>query len=231
MPLPELNSNPLLLDLFCGAGGATKGYQNAGFFVVGVDIKPQPHYCGDAFILGDALEIMRNLLMGVPVQDISGKKWHLTDFSAIHASPPCQAYTTLRAIWGKGYPELITETRDLLKMSDKLYTIENVPGAPLENALMLCGTMFGMRIIRHRLFETNPPIYFPPAPCCHDKRAAWHGRPATDNECIAMTSHFSGVALAQKVVEIDWMGQRELAQSIPPAYTEFIGHALMQVIS
>ena len=124
---------PLLLDLFCGAGGATRGYRNAGFYVVGVDIAPQPNYCGDEFHQADALEF----LIG-----------NFTKWNAIHASPPCQAHTTL----AKGnnnntadYPDFIEATRALLQMVGKPYVIENVPSAPLFDPITLCGEMFGLR--------------------------------------------------------------------------------------
>lgn len=66
---------PTLNDLFCGAGGCTRGYQLAGFHVVGVDNRPQPRYVGDHFIQADAMT------------------YPLDGYDAIHASPPCQAYT------------------------------------------------------------------------------------------------------------------------------------------
>jgi len=207
-----------ILDLFCGAGGAAYGYwlacQDAGIEceITGVDIKPMPRY-PYRFVEADAMT------------------FPLEGYDFIHASPPCQAYTSLNAIWKKKHPELIGPTRKALKKLGKPYVIENVPGAPLENPFMLCGTMFGLRIIRHRLFEIYPPLYFAPHTCKHDKAAAWHGRPATENEFIAVTGHFSGVAVAQKVMEIDWMGQKELAQAIPPAYTEYIGKHLLAHLS
>src|SRR5690349_21349641 len=122
---------PRLLDLFCGAGGAAKGYADAGFEVVGVDHVDQPNYPYE-FHKGDAL------LMGA---------WllHNGDFDAVHASPPCQAYTTLRTLQGgKEYPDLIAPTRDLLQKSGLPYVIENVVGAPLVNPVQLCGSSFGL---------------------------------------------------------------------------------------
>lgn len=150
---------PRALDLFCCAGGATKGLQRAGFHVTGVDINPQPRYCGDAFIQGDALEVS------------------LEGYDFIWASPPCQAFTALRFMpTAKEHPNLIPQTRAKLIASGLPYCIENVEGAPLGdsgNLIVLCGTMFGLQtadgraeLRRHRLFETSFSIPLRPA-CQH----------------------------------------------------------------
>lgn len=142
---------PVLLDLCCKGGGVTRGYQLAGFDVDGVDIEPQPRYRGDSFYLCDALEFLRQ----------RGK-----DYDAIHASPPCQEFCSLKHLTKKEYPNLIGPIRELLIASGKPYIIENVEGARkfLHNPAMLCGTMFGLQtecgaqLRRHRLFETNWPL-------------------------------------------------------------------------
>jgi hypothetical protein len=131
---------PLLLDLYRGAGGATKGYQLAGFYVVGVDIEPQPNYCGDEFYQDDAL------------------KFPIKDFHVIHASPPYQAYIS-RGRTTRSHPDLIAATRSRIR--DKVYVIENILGSPLENPILLCGEMFGLQVVRHRLFESNVPLRVP----------------------------------------------------------------------
>lgn len=153
------------LDLFCCAGGATKGLQRAGFHVTGIDNQPQPRYCGDAFIQADALN---------PPLD-------LRRFDFIWASPPCQAFTKLRNLQRtqhgpKEYPNLIPQTRVMLQAAGIPFTIENVEGAPLGESgflIMLCGSMFGLQtrdgraeLRRHRLFETNFSIALRPA-CQH----------------------------------------------------------------
>ncbi len=140
---------PRLLDLFCGAGGAARGYQMAGFHVTGVDIKPQPHYIGEEFVQGDALEYVRN---------------HGHEYDAIHASPPCQAFTMAGRQWrteGRTYPDVIAAVRELLIRTHLPYVIENVPGAPLLNPVVLNGALFGMRLRRVRWFETSFTFPFP----------------------------------------------------------------------
>lgn len=207
---------PRLLDLFCGAGGAAMGYHRAGFDVVGVDIKPQPRYPFE-FHQADALEFLRE---------------HGHEFDAIHASPPCQAYTRGRKLQGNTHPDLVAPVRDLLETTGKPYVIENVPGAPLVNPVVLEGQMFpGLRTQRKRLFETNwpldVPILRPPPPA----RNAKMGRPVTPGEWMHVVGHFSGLSEAREAMGIDWMGQHELAQAIPPAYTEFIGRRLLEELS
>lgn len=208
-------TRPRLLDAFCGAGGAARGYQMAGFHVTGVDIKPQPRYAGDVFVQGDALEYVRE---------------HGHEFEAIHASPPCQAFTSLQGRWGREYPDLVAATRAALVATGKPYVIENVAGAPLLNPLMLCGSMFGLRVIRHRLFECAPSIHFGPAACSHPRGAVGRRGHLGDREWMTVTGHFSDVAKARRAMGIDWMTARELAQAIPPAYTEFIGRQLLAVL-
>jgi DNA (cytosine-5)-methyltransferase 1 len=212
------------LDLFCKAGGCTKGYQMAGFHVTGVDIEPQPRYVGDKFILGDALEVLTGMI----------KSGEVEEFDLIHASPPCQAYSVTRSLHKKTRPELIEPARELLKATGKPYVIENVEGAPLINPLMLCGSMFGLKTIRHRLFECNPPIWFPPAPChCSLFQTSSHrGISSFENGATAITvaGHNFKVEDARIALGIDWMNQSELRQAIPPAYTKWIGKQMIELI-
>lgn len=148
-------SRPRLLDLFCGAGGAGMGYHRAGFEVTGMDIDPQPNY-PFAFHQGDVMSITD-----------SGWKVIAETYDAIHASPPCQAYSAGKNMW-KGrlpddrHPDLVDATRDRLIATGKPYVIENVEGAPLTNYVVLCGDMFGLGVKRHRLFETSFFIWNPP---------------------------------------------------------------------
>ncbi len=220
-------NKPRLLDLFCGAGGCTKGYQRAGFHVTGVDINPQPRYCGEVFVQGDALAYLAE---------------HGHKFNAIHASPPCQAYSVTKGLSSRNHPEMVPQTRELLKAIGKPWVIENVPGAPLINALLLCGTMFGLDVIRHRLFECSRPIYFPPAMCAHAGKTGNTRvmRAQGITRCPSQADGYRFVTVAGKsyLVEegrramgIEWMTQKELSQAIPPAYTEFIGQQLIEVLS
>jgi DNA (cytosine-5)-methyltransferase 1 len=200
------------LDLFCKAGGATKGLQRAGYHVTGVDIEPQPHYCGDVFYQADAMEF-----------DLSG-------YDLIWASPPCPRYSRItQANNRNNHPDLVAPIRDRLSNQSLPYIIENVEGAPLRNPLLLCGTMFGLLVLRHRLFETNPPIYFPPATCAHQRLVVTRGkRPDRSNHYASVVGHFSDVDFAREAMGIDWMTRDELANAIPPAYSYFLAMELQK---
>ncbi len=191
------------------------GYHLAGFEVVGVDNEPQPKYPFE-FHLADALD------------------FSLDGFDAIHASPPCQAYSSASQQWrkaGKIYPDLIGPTRNLLKASRRPYIIENVLNAPLVNPIVLNGAFFGLKVRRVRAFECSfemPSIILP-----KDAPAPFRtGRPVREGiDAITPVGHFSNVKYAQKEMGIDWMGQKELAQAIPPMYTKFIGDQLIRIIT
>jgi DNA (cytosine-5)-methyltransferase 1 len=212
-------SRPRLLDLFCCAGGAGMGYHRAGFEVVGIDIAKQPRYPFE-FHQADALEYLAA---------------HGHEFDAIHASPPCQEYSVTKSLpWVGDYPKLIDPVRDLLIRIGKPYVIENVPGAPLVSPVTLCGTMFGLKLIRHRLFETSPVIWFPPASCaCKNVGTASHrGFSSFANGAQAITVAGNNYAIAdgRQAMGIDWMSKSELSEAIPPAYTEYIGKQLLAVL-
>jgi DNA (cytosine-5)-methyltransferase 1 len=214
---------PRILDLYCGAGGAARGYQLAGFHVTGIDFRPQPRYAGDEFIQADAIGWLTSWLKQSP-----------NIFDAIHASPPCQAHTRLRHRTGKEYPDLVDETRYLLIESGLPYIIENVPGAPLIDPVVLCGSMFGLgatgpdgvwrQLRRHRLFETNWNLV-PPTECHHV------GQP------VGVYGHGGGGQMSRGYkgnkqeyrdsMGIDWATKAEIAQAIPPAYTNYIGGQLI----
>jgi DNA (cytosine-5)-methyltransferase 1 len=223
---------PRLLDLFCGAGGCTKGYQEAGFYVVGVDIKPQPNYPGDKFYEADALDVLRDgMWWGDGLGRLNLHEF-AEDFDAIHASPPCQASSTLRHLWkDREHPELIPPTRELLVEAGLPYVIENVVGAKLIEPFVLCGSMFGngaggRQLRRHRLFETNFPVMVPT--CQHRGQPVGvygHGGGGS------MTRGYKGSkAEYQEAMEMPWATKAEIAQAIPPSYTEFIGGYLMQAV-
>lgn len=208
------------LDLFCGAGGATRGLQRAGFNVTGVDIKAQPRYCGDAFICDDVLNVSVAYLMG---------------FDFVWASPPCQRYSEITpAATRNDHPDLIEPVRAMLKASGVPYVIENVEGAPLINPVTLCGTMFpGLRVLRHRLFEASFPIATPkhlPHPLCHtlDKRKAHYGKTDDMRDFVQVTGGGnSSKAAAADAMGIEWMTKNELNEAIPPQYAEHIARAFL----
>ena len=210
---------PMLLDLFCCAGGAGAGYARAGFNVVGVDLKPQPRY-PFAFIQADALKLDHKFV---------------ALFDAVHASPPCQSYSDLakRNRNANDWPRLIEPVRDMLLASGLPYIIENVEGAPLLNPVVLCGTMFkGLRVIRHRLFEANfligSPAH-PKHPVCHtfDKRKGQFGKTDEMRDFVSVNGGGNcSVRAARDAMAIDWMTKTELNEAIPPAYTEYIGEKL-----
>lgn len=221
-----------LLDLFCGAGGCAMGYHRAGFTeIVGVDIKPQPRY-PFAFVRRDAMWMLETLVRGGSICPTEDTRYWLKDFDVIHASPPCQAYTSMRRLGktaGRAAPELVHQTRDMLRKASRPWVIENVPGSPLENPIVLCGSMFGLRVRRHRLFESSEFLFG--NSCRHDRQRpiAVYGdhpqQPGTGTVNRART-----LSEGQSAMGIDWMAWGELTQAIPPAYTEFIGRQLLAAI-
>jgi DNA (cytosine-5)-methyltransferase 1 len=210
-------SKPLrLLDLFCGAGGAGMGYHRAGFEVVGVDHRQQPRY-PFKFIEADAMT------------------FPLDGFDAIHASPPCQDYSlALRHLSGK-QPRLIDGVRGRLSRSGKPWVIENVPGSPLSkfsdmfgsHGVVLCGSMFGLRVRRHRLFETSFPIRKPRG-CDHSTPALNHYNRAGRERIYAEFGRQDPDPIWNAAMGCSWMNKVEGRNAIPPAYTEFIGRQLMK---
>lgn len=220
---------PICLDLFSGAGGCTKGYQDAGFYVVGIDNRPQPRYCGDDFLQADALEVLRILIGGGCIVGQSGRVYYLADFDLIAASPPCQAHTKAQKIMKNSHPDLIAPTRELLKATGKAYVIENVPGAPLSNPVLLIGTMFDLLTLRPRLFECSfeIPLFLAPVP---SRKQAKMGRPVEEGDYIQPVGNFSGVEYAKRAMGISWMTRDELKQAIPPAYTCWLGLQAIELI-
>lgn len=215
---------PRILDLFCCAGGAGAGYAKAGFDVVGVDINPQPNY-PFSFRQADALTLDPDFI---------------ASFDAIHASPPCQSYSDLAKRNGNAdaWPRLVEPVREMLVRSGLPYVIENVDGAPLLNAVVLCGTMFpGLRVLRHRLFEANFEIVPPPHkkhPKVHtfDRRKSHYGKTNEWKDFVQVTGGGNcTLAAAREAMGIDWMNKGEINESIPPAYTEFIGQELLRYMS
>jgi DNA (cytosine-5)-methyltransferase 1 len=214
------HTRPLLLDLFCGAGGAAMGYHRAGFDVIGVDIEPQPHY-PFPFIQDDALRLLRHLTT------------RRSDYwDAIHASPPCHDHSRLVARWGfNGTGDLLAWTRDLLTETGLPWVIENVPGADMRTDYRLCGCMFGLPgLRRERWFETSWRGYDLRSPCSHsDTTVTVTGHPGGSSKRDG-TSGFGDTSAWKQAMGIDWMTAKELAQAIPPAYTEYIGSQLIDAV-
>lgn len=212
-----MTHRPLLLDLFCAAGGAGMGYSRAGFDVVGVDINAQPRY-PFPFIHADCMTLGADFL---------------GSFDAIHASPPCQAHTSLKTMPdARPHLDLVPETRAMLVASGKPFVIENVVGSPLINPVRLCGSMFGLgakdaQLRRHRDFETNWPLSAP-GPCRHSSptigiygEGCRDSRRKHDKSIPEFTVEDGRVAM-----EMPWATLAEICQAIPPAYTRFIGKQL-----
>lgn len=220
----EKSRQPILLDLFCGAGGAAMGYSRAGFRIVGVDIKPQPRYPFE-FVQADALEYVKE---------------HGHEFDAIHASPPCQfnleGLNAANKAQGRviNHADLIPDTRKALKGTGLPYVIENIYGANLIHPIKLCGSAFGLQVRRHRLFENN--IALMALPCAHH---IWTEAQYPTNcrngkskrsKVVQVYGNTSGSHLWADAMGIDWMNYKEIQQAIPPAYTEFIGRQLLAAI-
>lgn len=195
------------LDLFCKAGGVTRGLQLAGYHVTGVDIDPQPHYIGDVFIQADALTV-----------DLSG-------YDLIWASPPCQGYSRTRTIHKRQYVDLVAAVRQRLQAWGGPYIIENVPEAPLHNPVTLCGVMFGLRVQRHRAFESNC-LLLVPGHRPHRGTTGPKGSYCKGFAYVTVAGHNFNLSEGQAAMGIDWMNQHELAQAIPPAYSEYLGRMI-----
>lgn len=217
-----------MVDLFSGAGGAAMGYyQSAPFRVVGVDIVKQPRY-PFTFRQDDAMELLRERI------DVF-QSW--ADF--VHISPPCQGYSRTRYLWDIAYPKLIGPVRELVRALDIPYVIENVDDARpyMREPITLCGSSFGLRVRRHRLFESNMPLKS--LPCNHrwqDEHRPYKIHMARDrypegfrrsgvqpifggNQNVGGDERF----LKSVAMGIDWMKPAELNEAIPPAYTRHLG--------
>jgi DNA (cytosine-5)-methyltransferase 1 len=199
-----------MCDLYSGPGGAALGYFRAGWLPEGVDIEPQPSYPYD-FHLADAMT------------------WPLEGYGFAHASPPCEAYSVARNLQGGDYPDLLGPTRDRLEAWGGPYVIENVPGSPIRAQVLLCGTMFGLKIHRHRYFETNVQLNLPPCDC--------NGSSVRQGDAF---SYFGGKThgRARKGFRserewaaeagIRWSGKMSVRKAIPPVFTEWIGRQVLE---
>lgn len=256
-------SKPRLLDLFCGAGGAAVGYYRAGFEVVGVDIVPQKNY-PFPFILGDALDVLARMISGEKIAARDGNEYGLDDFAAIHASPPCQFASQITPDKSR-HENLIPATRKLLIDSGRHYVIENVMGARshLRAPFMVCGMPLGLKVYRHRWFESDVMVFGTPHyPHRDNTPRAGHGLSdkgfisvtgggnrtytaqikdsarrrgvlpgVSEKGFVSITGHISGVDYCRWAMGIDWMTGKELCQAIPPAFTEYVGRQLMDILA
>lgn len=219
---------PKLLDLFCGAGGCSVGYHRAGFDVVGVDIVEQPDHPGnDLFSTGFKF---------IRAEAISFARRHAHEYDAVHASPPCQAHSALRHLHPEtDYECFLDRTREILSALACPWVIENVPGAPLRNPVMLCGSAFGLKVRRHRLFESNMPLRG--TECRHKEQGQPIDVSGTGGRRInrrpddhgGNTNKPRNIQEGRAAMGVDWMRRYELSQAIPPAYTEYIGRQLIRV--
>jgi len=201
---------PKLLDLFCGEGGASMGYHQAGFEVVGVDLHKKARYPFE-FHQADAFEFLRE---------------HGHEFDVIHASPPCQAYS-----WAtpkshrENHPDFIAPIREQLEKTGKPYIIENVGGARhlLREPVKLCGSMFGLKTFRHRYFEVSPKMFLLTPPCRHDYQPLLVTTAGNNSRAIRSEGNYKSVKNAPLAYGIEWMSCEGLKEAIPPAYTKFLG--------
>lgn len=207
-----------LLDLYCGVGGASVGYHQAGFEVFGVDLKHGKRY-PFTYMRANVLDVLQD-------------EEYINQFDVIHASPPCQTHSItkhLRNAQGKttSKVDLIPETRAALIASGKPYIIENVPGSPLLNPIQLCGSSFGLKVRRHRLFESNVPLT---GSVCEHKA---QGRPigvygSLNDEIPKGGKTASTINEARQAMGINWGIWTELVEAIPPAYTKYLGEQLLR---
>lgn len=209
-----------VLDLCCGAGGASWGYHLTGATVTGVDIAPQPRY-------------------PFPFHQADALTFPLDGYDVVHASPPCQRFSDLAHRNGNAHewPDLIAPLRERLQAWGGVYVIENVEGAPLHDPITLCGTMFPtLRVIRHRLFECNrqlvaPPHRKHPLVFTHDKRKPHYGKLDQARAFVQVTGGGNAtVANKRAAMDIGWMNGAELNEAIPPAYTQWVGRLLAVAI-
>jgi DNA (cytosine-5)-methyltransferase 1 len=248
---------PRLLDLFCCEGGASEGYRRAGFDVYGNDLfekftrkrYPFPAYTGDALLTLHVL--LEQGTLPFTNRDGTVERLGLEDFAAVGGSPPCQFYSITRHSHSNKHPDLLGPVRWLVRATGLPYVLENVPGAPMHNPLILCGTMFDLtaadpdgrklHLRRHRLFESNIPLWGPGVPCrCAEFRRAGigvggaYGGGSVDRayaKNVRRGGYTPPKPVREALLGVDWMTQNGLSQCIPPAYTEFVGRQVLEHVS
>ncbi|MFD0405533.1 SAM-dependent methyltransferase [Kitasatospora sp. NPDC127116] len=216
--LADADDRPVLVDFYCCQGGATHGYQQAGYYVIGVDLDDQPRYCGNAFIQGDALTVLA-----------AAAAWITANAAAVHGSPPCQGYSDAQVLQGNDHPMLIAPTRDAFNQLGVPWVIENVPGAKphMIDPIVLCGQMFGHRTYRDRLIEAGGGLVLDqPHHPSHDLPITQMGRPRIPGQMAHYVGNFSGVADARDDLGVPWMNRDGIRESIPPSYARWIGQQI-----
>ena len=203
------------LDLFCCQGGATRGLQMAGYHVTGVDIEPQPHYSGDVFYQADAFDWLSR---------------DLSDFDLVWASPKCQGHSVLTPTAHKGDHEIqLPRVLDMLRSQPVPYVTENVEGTQryMRDPVMLCGSMFGLTIQRHRWFELgNTNAFFLLPPCNHSTPPVLIS--GTTRRLINGKRYEFTKSEKEAAIGIDWMLTSGLDQAIPPAYSKFLAEQIQK---
>ena len=208
-------NKPIAIDLYCCQGGATRGLQDAGFYVIGVDIEPQPRYIGDEFHCADAVAWLR-----------VHAEWIRKTAVLIAGSPPCQRYSACQRIQRREHPDLIAPTRHAMQEIGLPYVIENVEEArgELRDPALLCGSMFGLNTDRHRLFETGGWSFEAPAhPDCRAVKTVKMGRPLKPGDKYHAVGNFSNVPYVRADMGVEWMSRDGIRESIPPAYGAYVG--------
>lgn len=210
------------LDLFCCAGGATRGLQQAGYHVTGVDIRPQPRYVGDVFHQDDAMAWLR------------GEREPLASFDLIWASPPCQRYSeSTPPAYKVHHPDLLPEVGTLLRAQCVPYIIENVEMAAhlLRSPIKLCGSMFGLDFWRHRYFEIgNADVFFLLPPCDHSYAPVLITGQGNRRDAFGRRPGRVPVAKQRAAMGMDWTNRDELSEAIPPAYSRFLAEQIDAVL-
>lgn len=230
-----------VLDLYCGAGGVTRGIADAAvklglpIHITGVDIQAIADRwyaaiagrCQGEFVLGDAISYLDQALCE-------------NRFDYIHASPPCKAFTSLRGFSSKANQQdwQLIEVQRMLRASTVPYDLENVPGAPIRRDVVLRGYQFGLPTIRKRIFEIGNWWFMPHLPTTKigtqrggdflsvagkggynriNPNSAFQGFNGAPTWTTGSVKRDRQIAMG-----IDWMTTEQMAQAIPPAFAEYI---------
>lgn len=240
-----MEEKAVAIDLFCRKGGATRGAQRSGLYVIGVDKDPQPGYIGDEFVQMDAIEFIKNYLAAYRPK-------------IVLSSPPCQegnaANIGTNAVNGNNHPQLVPPTREALIATGIPFVIEQPASSRkglIRRDLTLCMDMFKGDmpppwIMKHRSFELHGFTVPQPVHPAGKVRGhagyvrGWrHGieRLGAEAPYVAAYGDGGGKAKAWEIAHasrIDWMtrpgmtkaeekaARFDLCESIPPDFMEYI---------